>query len=136
MTRNSKVVVSAGLMTVFVTVLGSCHSFSRSAESASRASPAPTKKWEFSTGHPALLCRGCYYEEQIPAIGSDGTIYAGGSRGLYALHPDGTYARMYWPNRSVEHSKIPLNEPRALSRHVANSPRTAVRFADPAFASS
>jgi outer membrane protein assembly factor BamB len=101
MTRNSNVVVSAGLMTAFLAALGSCHSFSRSAESASRTSPAPTKKWEFSTGHPAPLCRGCYYEEQIPAIGSDGTIYAGGSRGIYALRPDGTqkwyYENLYQP---------------------------------------
>ena len=101
MTRNSHVVVSAGLMTAFLAVLGSCHSFSRSARSAARALRAPTKKWEYSTGRPAPLCRGCYYQEQIPAIGSDGTIYAGGSRGIYALRPDGTqkwyYENVYQP---------------------------------------
>jgi outer membrane protein assembly factor BamB len=43
-----------------------------------------------------------YYQEQIPAIGSDGTIYAGGSRGIYALRPDGTqkwyYENVYQPS--------------------------------------
>ena len=48
------------------------------------------------------MCKGCYYQEQIPAIGSDGTIYAGGARGLYALRPDGTqkwyYENVYQPS--------------------------------------
>jgi outer membrane protein assembly factor BamB len=97
--RNPFVVLS--LIAAFPILLESCHSPNRSAESASAARLAPTKKWEFSTGHPAGSCKGCYYQEQIPAIGSDGTLYAGGARGLYALRADGTqkwyYENVYQP---------------------------------------
>jgi outer membrane protein assembly factor BamB len=101
MTRNSNLVFALALMVVFLPVLESCHSASPPIESAGRASSAPTKKWEFSTGHPPPQCKSCYYQEQIPAIGSDGTIYVGGSRGVYALRSDGTkkwyYENVYQP---------------------------------------
>ena len=42
-----------------------------------------------------VYCAVIFCEEQIPATGVDGTIYAGGSRGLYALPPDGTPAWLY-----------------------------------------
>ena len=69
-------------------LLASCHSSSHSPGS-------PVKKWEFVTGQLHEASRGSFYEEQIPTIGADGTIYAGGSHGLYALHPDGTEAWFY-----------------------------------------
>ncbi len=101
MTRICNSVVALALVAAFSTVLESCHSSGRSAQSASSARPTATKKWEFSTGRPATLCKGCYDQEQIPAIGSDGTIYVGGARGLYALRPDGTqkwyYENVYQP---------------------------------------
>ena len=101
MTRNCNPLVALALIAAFATLLESCHSSGRSAVSASTAQPTATKKWEFSTGRPANLCKGCYDQEQIPAIGSDGTIYAGGARGLYALRPDGTqkwyYENVYQP---------------------------------------
>jgi outer membrane protein assembly factor BamB len=101
MTRICNPVVALALIAASSTGLESCHSSVRSAESASTAQPTATKKWEFSTGRPANLCNGCYDQEQIPAIGSDGTIYAGGARGLYALRPDGTqkwyYENIYQP---------------------------------------
>jgi len=50
----------------------------------------PTKKWEFFTGQPHQVLRGDYYDDQCLAIGSDGTIYVPGNRGLYALRADGT----------------------------------------------
>jgi len=102
MTRNCNPVVVLALIAAFATLLESCHSSGRSAVSASSAGPTGTKKWEFSTGRPPTLCKGCYYQEQIPAIGSDGTIYVGGARGLYALRPDGTqkwyYENVYQPS--------------------------------------
>ena len=102
MTRNCNPVVALALIAAFATLLESCHSSGRSTVSASSAGPTGTKKWEFSTGRPATLCKGCYYQEQIPAIGSDGTIYIGGARGLYALRPDGTqkwyYENVYQPS--------------------------------------
>ena len=40
--------------------------------------------------HLTAAARDGYYADQTPAIGDDGTIYAGGSLGLYAIRPDGT----------------------------------------------
>jgi outer membrane protein assembly factor BamB len=101
MTRICNSVVALALIAAFSTVLESCHSSVRSVESGSSARPTATKKWEFSTGRPVTLCKGCYEQEQIPAIGPDGTIYAGGARGLYALRPDGAqkwyYEDVYQP---------------------------------------
>lgn len=79
-----------GALAVAVSILGSCHSSSRASDSASATGPSPTKKWEFSIGALAALCKGCYRLEQIPAIGADGTLYVPGARGLYAVNPDGT----------------------------------------------
>jgi outer membrane protein assembly factor BamB len=101
MIRICNSVVALALIAAFSTVLESCHSSVRSAKSGSSARPTATKNWEFSTGRPVTLCKGCYEQEQIPAIGPDGTIYAGGARGLYALRPDGTqkwyYENVYQP---------------------------------------
>lgn len=49
--------------------------------------PAPVEKWEFETGKPDFRMKRF---PQSPAIDAAGTIYAGASRGLYALNPDGT----------------------------------------------
>ncbi|MCJ8011595.1 S-layer homology domain-containing protein [Paenibacillus sp. KQZ6P-2] len=50
--------------------------------------PAGKKKWEFAMGGLKKLS----IPDLSPAIGADGTIYAGGSdsRNLYALYPDGS----------------------------------------------
>ena len=57
---------------------------------ATVAAPSPTKKWDFTVEHLTAAPRDGYYADQIPAIGDDGTIYAGGSLGLFAIRPDGT----------------------------------------------
>ncbi|HXW18235.1 MAG TPA: PQQ-binding-like beta-propeller repeat protein, partial [Candidatus Acidoferrales bacterium] len=51
------------------------------------SAPPPVKKWEFVTGKPDYRMRNF---PQAPAIGDDGTIYAGASRGVFALNPDGS----------------------------------------------
>jgi len=57
---------------------------------ATVSAPSPTKKWDFAVEHLTAAPRDGYYADQIPAIGDDGTIYAGGSLGLCAIRPDGT----------------------------------------------
>jgi outer membrane protein assembly factor BamB len=57
---------------------------------ANAPAPSPTKKWEVSLGQPAAAQRDGHYAEQVPAIGDDGTVYAGGDLGLHAIRPDGT----------------------------------------------
>jgi len=52
--------------------------------------PSPAKKWEVALGQAAVAQRDGYSAEQVPAIGDDGTIYAGGDLGLHAIRPDGT----------------------------------------------
>jgi outer membrane protein assembly factor BamB len=86
MLRHPSLAVALPLIAVFSVVLPACHVSSGSSASENRHA---AKKWEFSTGPLGPLCNGCYYEDQIPAIGEDGTIYAGGARGVYALDPDG-----------------------------------------------
>ena len=59
--------------------------------SATVPAPSPTKKWDVTLGHlPAAAPRDGYFAEQVPAIGDDGTVYAGGDLGLHAIRPDGT----------------------------------------------
>ncbi len=66
---------------VSLTALTGCHALSIS------SAPEPVKKWEFVTGKPDYRMRNF---PQSPAIGDDGTIYAGASRGVFALNPDGS----------------------------------------------
>jgi outer membrane protein assembly factor BamB len=82
------------LLAITLPLLASCHSSSQTPGSPSFT---PTKKWEFSTGQLPQLPRGDYYDDQFPAIASDGTIYAPGSNGLYAVRPDGTQKWFYKP---------------------------------------
>jgi outer membrane protein assembly factor BamB len=59
--------------------------------------PTPIKKWEFVTGeadrHPGYSP--FYSPQHTPAIAEDGTIYVGGSAGVYALNPDGSLKWVY-----------------------------------------
>jgi len=80
------------LLAFSLTILASCHS---SGPPPASSSPAPTKKWEFSTGALHQLPRGSFFEDQSPAIGSDGTLYVPGNSGLYAVRPDGTQKWFY-----------------------------------------
>ena len=73
-------------------ILAACHS---SATAPGSSAAAPTKKWEFSTGALHPLPRGDFFEDQSPAIGSDGTLYVPGNSGLYAVRPDGTQKWFY-----------------------------------------
>jgi len=57
---------------------------------ATAPAPSPTKKWDVSLGQASAAQRDGYSAEQVPAIGDDGTIYAGGGLGLHAIRPDGT----------------------------------------------
>jgi outer membrane protein assembly factor BamB len=57
---------------------------------ATAPAPSPTKKWDVSLGQASAAQRDGYSAEQVPAIGDDGTIYAGGDLGLHAIRPDGT----------------------------------------------
>jgi len=88
------------LLAVIVSFVASCHS---SAPAPQTSSSAPTKKWEFSTGPLPQAPRGDYYEDQSPAIGADGTIYAPGASGLYAVRPDGTQKWFYKPQYQSPH---------------------------------
>jgi len=83
---------SLTLLAFSLTILASCHS---SATVPASSSPAPTKKWEFSTGALHPLPRGDFFDDQSPAIGSDGTLYVPGNSGLYAVRPDGTQKWFY-----------------------------------------
>jgi large repetitive protein len=83
---------SYALLAFSLTILASCHS---SGPAPASSSPAPTKKWEFSTGALHPLPRGSFFEDQSPAIGSDGTLYVPGNSGLYAVRPDGTQKWFY-----------------------------------------
>jgi outer membrane protein assembly factor BamB len=73
-------------------ILSACHS---SATAPAAPAVAPTKKWEFSTGALHQVSRGSFFEDQSPAIGSDGTLYVPGNSGLYAVRPDGTQKWFY-----------------------------------------
>lgn len=92
------------LLATLVLLLVSCH---HPASAPVQNEITPVKKWEFVTGHLRPVLRGDLYDEQHPAIASDGTIYAGGSRGLYALHPDGTQAWFY--NNPYQSDAYPLH---------------------------
>jgi outer membrane protein assembly factor BamB len=65
----------------------------------------PTKKWEFRTGTAARYFA-FYFAESSPAIGDDGTIYAGGGRGLFAINPDGSERWLYEPPGPVKVSPV------------------------------
>jgi outer membrane protein assembly factor BamB len=80
------------LLAFSLTVLASCHS---SGPAPASSAAAPTKKWEFSTGALHQLPRGDFFDDQSPAIGSDGTLYVPGNSGLYAVRPDGTQKWFY-----------------------------------------
>jgi outer membrane protein assembly factor BamB len=88
--RISQRPILVSALAIALPLLASCHSSSHSSASASAAELSPIKKWEFNAGALAPLCKGCYRQEQILAIGADGTLYVPGARGLYALNPDGT----------------------------------------------
>ena len=92
MKSNSRSVSVLVLLAIVPLVLASCHSSGQTPDSSSSA---PKKKWEFSTGQLPQVPRGDYYDDQSPAIAEDGTIYAPGSTGLYAVHPDGTQKWFY-----------------------------------------
>lgn len=78
------------LAAAFLTsALAGCSGKNASTPSAP-AGPSPTKKWEIQIAHLAAPNKDGFYDDQSPAIGDDGTIYAGGSLGLYAIRPDGT----------------------------------------------
>jgi len=86
---------SAASLTLFafsLTILASCHS---SAPARASSALAPTKKWEASAGALHPLPRGSFFDDQSPAICSDGTLYVPGSSGLYAVRPDGTQKWFY-----------------------------------------
>jgi outer membrane protein assembly factor BamB len=87
-----RLTASLALLVFILTILASCHS-SETAPASSAL--APTKKWEFSTGALHPLPRGDFFEDQSPAIGSDGTLYVPGNSGLYAVRPDGTQKWFY-----------------------------------------
>jgi outer membrane protein assembly factor BamB len=78
-----------GLSPLFAFTIFGATLFSASCHSSGSA-PAPTKKWEFFVGKPRDVSRDSVHDQQIPALAPDGTIYAPGDRGLYALNPDGT----------------------------------------------
>ena len=80
------------LLAFGLAILASCHS---SGPTPASTAPAPTKKWEFSTGALHQLPRGSFFDDQSPAIGSDGTLYVPGNSGLYAVRPDGTQKWFY-----------------------------------------
>jgi outer membrane protein assembly factor BamB len=83
---------SLTLLAFSLTILAACHS---SGLAPASTAPAPTKKWEFSTGALHPLPRGDFFDDQSPAIGSDGTLYVPGNSGLYAVRPDGTQKWFY-----------------------------------------
>jgi outer membrane protein assembly factor BamB len=83
---------SLPLLAFSLTILGSCHS---SGPTLASSSAAPTKKWEFSTGALHQVPRGDFFDDQSPAIGSNGTLYVPGNSGLYAVRPDGTQKWFY-----------------------------------------
>jgi len=87
-----RLTASLALLVFILTILASCHS-SETAPASSAL--APTKKWEFSTGALHPLPRGDFFDDQSPAIGSDGTLYVPGNSGLYAVRPDGTQKWFY-----------------------------------------
>jgi outer membrane protein assembly factor BamB len=62
------------------------HLAGRRAARVSSKFPMPERIWEFTTGKPFM---GDGVVEHSPALDTDGTIYAGGDRGLYALEPGG-----------------------------------------------
>jgi outer membrane protein assembly factor BamB len=83
---------SFAFLAVGLMILAACHS---SGPAPASSAAAPTKKWEFSTGPLHHVPRGSFFEDQSPAIGSDGTLYVPGNSGLYAVHPDGTQKWFY-----------------------------------------
>jgi outer membrane protein assembly factor BamB len=87
-----RLTASLALLVFILTILASCHS---SGTAPASSALAPTKKWEFSTGALHPLPRGDFFEDQSPAIGSDGTLYVPGNSGLYAVRPDGTQKWFY-----------------------------------------
>lgn len=102
MLRHPSLAVALPLIAVLSITLPACRVSSGSSASENRRA---AKKWDFSTGPLGPLCKGCYYQEQIPAIGEDGTIYAAGARGVYALDPDG---KQQWYFQNVSQ---PLGHP-------------------------
>src|SRR5579863_4210303 len=65
----------------------------------------PTEKWEFRTSKAIPMA---HYDVSAssPAIADDGTIYAGGDRGLFAINPDGTERWLYESRGSVTVSPV------------------------------
>lgn len=92
MKSDFRCAASLTLLAFSLTILATCHS---SGTPPASPVPAPTKKWEFSTGALHPLPRGSFFEDQSPAIGSDGTLYVPGNSGLYAVRPDGTQKWFY-----------------------------------------
>jgi outer membrane protein assembly factor BamB len=92
MKSNLRSAASLTLLAFALTIFASCHS---SGPGPASSTLAPTKKWEFSTGALHPLPRGTFFEDQSPAIGSDGTLYVPGNSGLYAVRPDGTQKWFY-----------------------------------------
>jgi outer membrane protein assembly factor BamB len=92
MKNDFRLAASLTLLAFSLTILAACHS---SATAPASAAHTPTKKWEFSTGPLHPLPRGDFFDDQSPAIGSDGTLYVPGNSGLYAVRPDGTQKWFY-----------------------------------------
>jgi outer membrane protein assembly factor BamB len=92
MKNDFRSAASLTFLALSLAILAACHS-SGSAPVSSAA--APTKKWEFSTGPLHQVPRGSFFEDQSPAVGSDGTLYVPGNSGLYAVRPDGTQKWFY-----------------------------------------
>jgi outer membrane protein assembly factor BamB len=104
MRKNPHPIVVLALLAAVLPMLESCRSSRSPAESHAIA---PEKKWEFFTGKLPQLPRGSLYDDQSPAIGSDGMIYVPGSRGLYALLPDGTLK--WFHEFSLQERHFPLH---------------------------
>jgi len=92
MKNDFRSAASLTLLAFGLTILAACHS---SGPAPAATAPAPAKKWEFSTGALHPLPRGDFFDDQSPAIGSDGTLYVPGNSGLYAVRPDGIQKWFY-----------------------------------------
>ena len=84
--RLSPRIIGVILIAVSI-VLIVAHLVGRRTARVSNKFPGPEKIWEFTTGKPFM---GDGVGEHSPSLDTDGTIYAGGDRGLYALKPGGS----------------------------------------------
>jgi outer membrane protein assembly factor BamB len=82
--RKPLIILGSGL--VVLCAISACSGGSP----ANAPAASPTKKWEATLGHLGAAPHDGFYAEQVPAIGDDGTIYAGGTSGLHAIRADGT----------------------------------------------